>query len=747
MRTVHILLLMFLLGFGCIEDTKIDNLGNEVLLNSETHDLDNDGITDYAVYSYGEYMAGDMEIRRMITVSTITCASYTELNNITDLLIYNTDKNLDEFSKSRSQSDGICSQNLGIMDFVCSDITTCSRLCSTASSKCRAIAEAYDETLARSMMTYVQDNGRLRSLILDTRRMVKELKEGDMDEKSEFLSKTREMVSRIASINANPLYNYPELVLCEHSDFGVKYITQAAEMVGNYSTRPLSYEYTVIVSVKPKMKSDELEKEIISVTLIDNIPPFVDGEITTIHDTVKVSKQDSGVDVTWNSKMPSDAGYLISYEYSSQKAPEEMLSSVKKPEISATKLDMSVLAPTNAVLGIMMGATGNYYISLGVAAGLTVAALLVLYNLLILIFVLITERAAGATFTAGFRRAFGRTVVTWKSDIIIAMVFLAIGYYISSFHAELPEIMPTLLESVEFIIRSGIGMLGFGLVFIGIVFIYLTADNLGKITVLERAYGMVIRHEKDMYVAKAAKLKEKIGELESLINQYSKENFEFSREYDVLTSAKGIDVDKLMARITAQTKARMDDELASVEGSIKSLLEKRKLAEENWPRWQDSISKMLDEQNEVYSPSLITIPASLRTWALNKYASETEGVVLDHDGIKKKAVSAESIIHQMIVKEVLQGAIVIRQEKIVMSDFAEGSGTVKKALALKLRNYLKTIAKKLGQRDPQSFVAVGSSNVIVYMKGRISESVIFVDKNKFNEGVEQWKAKMPVIDR
>ena len=365
MRGTYIILLVFLLGFGCIEDITVNNLGNEQLLSTETQDIDGDGIPDYAVYTYGTFSAGELDVQRIVTVSTVTTAQYTQVDaNLTDLDIYNIDQTLDEFSKSRSQADSACSENLGIMDFVCSDITTCTRLCSTASSKCRAIAETYDEALAKSIMTYVQDNGRLRSLILDSRRMAKELKEADVDEKNAFLAKTREMVTRIASINANPVYNHPELELCQHSDFGVNYIIAAESMVGNYSSDASSYEYTVLFTAKPRAKSDELGKEIISVGITDTIPPFVEGEVVTIHDTVDVTTETSGIEVSWHSKMPSEAGYLVSYEYKSAKPPEEMLASLQRPDISATKLDMSVLAPTNAVFVMVLDMTDNYFIAL-----------------------------------------------------------------------------------------------------------------------------------------------------------------------------------------------------------------------------------------------------------------------------------------------------------------------------------------------------------------------------------------------
>ncbi len=739
MRAIY-LLLIFLVAFGCIEDSNYSGLGNENVMNTVSEDIDGDGISDYVAITYSPFEAGNMKVQRFVTVSTKTRAEYTALDsNLTDVDLLFADSDLDEFSQSRIQADAACSKNIGILNVVCSDITTCSRLCSST-TRCRSIAEDFDEVLTDSMITYVQDNTELRSLILDSRRMVLGLRNQSIEEKNEFLQITRDMVSRVSSINSNPLYN--NLNLCSYSDFGTQYAISAAKKLGEYSTSVEGYEYTVVILMSPQ---SEEGTELISAGITDHVRFIEPDDVFSIQ-KIDVTKNADTV-IVWNSRMPNKNGYMVGYEFSSNKPPEELLNAIERPEIRTSNIGLGGFFLTSAIFDIVQSILGNYFLSLGFAIGITIAILLLIYNIIILAFVLVSERAAGATFTAGFRRAFGRTAVTWKSDIVIAIVFLAIGFYVSEFLSDQPTTIPPITETFETLIKSELGILGFGLSAIGILMLYLAFENLTKITILERAYGMVIRHEKDMYMAKAAKLEEKIQELADLINQYTKENFEFSREYDILTSAKGLDVKKLSSKITAQTKSVIDDNLASVEGAIKSLNEKKASADTNWPAWSDSITKILDEQNEVYSASLMTIPASLRIWALNKYATEHEDVSLDHDGLKRKTVSVDNIIHGLIVKDLVEGILVIRHDKIEMSEFSEGSGTVKKALALKLRNYIKSLAKKLGQHDPQSFVCQGNSKVIVYMKGKASESVLFVRKERFNEAIEKWKAKMKIIDQ
>jgi len=106
MRKAYLLLLVFLLGFGCFEERVFPSDRTEQILTSETEDLDDDGLFDYAVYTFNPVNIDDagVRIQRQITVSTKTSATYTSINpDLTDVDLVNAYQNLDEFSKSFEQ--------------------------------------------------------------------------------------------------------------------------------------------------------------------------------------------------------------------------------------------------------------------------------------------------------------------------------------------------------------------------------------------------------------------------------------------------------------------------------------------------------------------------------------------------------------------------------------------------------------------------------------------------------------------
>ncbi len=643
MRRAYILLVIFLLGFGCIEDRVYTSDKTETLLSNVSKDFDSDGIDDYTIFTFNPVTKTDagVSVQRMVTVTTYTNATYTSIDpNLTDVDLLLADQSLDEFSKSRFQSDSACSKNIGLLNVVCSDVTTCSRLCSTSVS-CKDIAANYEDVLAGSMISYVQDNNEIRSLILDARRMVLNLRNTTNEERNTFLDKTRSMVGRVSSINANPLYTHPRLLLCNPSEYGIDYVVDAAQKIGNYETTPDYYHYRVIVTTTPlEEDDDELGKEILGVGITDMVPQSVvsqTGQISSIQDLL-AEEENGWVLIKWNSPRHSEKGYLFEYEFTSTVGPPTLLAAMRTPSVTIKNADLSGLIPTNTIYGVMYGLLKNYYMALGIALGVTIAVIFFIYNLLVLAITMVSERAAGSSFTAGFRKAFGRTAVRYKSDAIVAVIFLAVGFYITSFQAVQPTTPPGLLESIDFLLKSSFGTLGLGLCLIGVVMAYFAVENLSKVTILERAYGMVIRQERDMYLAKAAKLKEKMKELEMLVEQFTQEDFDVSKEYDVLTSLKGQNIETLTKNVTAQTKTKIDNHLNAVESAVSSLKQRKKLADENWPKWKDNISKILEEQNEVFASSLVTVPGSLRIWALNRYHKELggEGIVLEHDGLKKE---------------------------------------------------------------------------------------------------------------
>ncbi len=751
MRRAIVLLLVLLLAAGCIEQKPYQGTKLEQATNTQSVDLDNDTVPDYYQLDYAPIAVGDagMTVTRQVTVSMGSNGTLTKVKpNLTDVDLLNADSSLDQFSKSWQQADEACSQAIGLSNVVCSDVTTCNRLCSAASQTCRNIAGKYDEALAGNMISYVAANNHLRSLILNARQTVVNLRNSSQEEKDSFVQATRDMVATVALINSNPLYTQPDLMLCAHNDFGVAYISEALAKVGQYSSEPSTYHYIVTLSVKPS-GDQAAGVETAGITLTDKMPlSDVSPDKVSSLEQISASSSGGSTAVSWSSPKPSKAGYIMYYEFDSTQPPDEVLASLTTPDLTVRKLNIAALGPTLAINDIIYGMTKNYYLAMGAALGLTIDILFVIYNIVILILAVISERAAGFTLTAAFRKAFGRTDVRWKTDIVVAVILLAAGLYVSSAMAAQPPSPPPLMESVDFLLQNGMGAVGIAVILLGAVMLYFAIENFVKLTILERAYGMVIKQEKDLFLAKSASLKDKLKELEALIEEYTKEDFDVSKEYDVLTSVRSEKMEAVAKEMTARTKAILDENLGRVDSAIGSLKERKKLADDNWPKWKEGITKMLDEQNEVYTSSLVTIPASLRSWALGRYVREegTESLSLERDSLKKRKVSPEQLVQEMIDKGLIRGAIVMKQDKIILSEFAEGSGTVLTALALKLNSYMQSLAKNMGQGTPTSFVAIGDKRVVVIMKNRGMDSILFVGKDKFNAAMEQWKAKMKIFE-
>jgi hypothetical protein len=748
MRRAIAILVVFLLAFGCLSETPYKSSRSEQQANMQAVDLNNDTVPDYMQYDYAPSTASGagLSVQRQVTVSVETNGTFLKINpNLTDVDLILADQSLDEFSKSRTQADTACSQAIGLSNVVCSDITTCTRLCSAASQKCRKIAATYDEALAGSMISYVADNNQMRSLILDARRMVVNLRNASEGDRNAFFSKTRDMIAEVADVNSNPLYTDPDLALCSHDDFGVGYIDDALARIGTYESGPVSYHYRVMLSVKPVADASDVA----GVTLTDRMPlaDVQPDQVQSIQQISATSDAASAV-VSWSSTKPSKDGYVMYYEFNSPQPPEEVLASLRTPDISVKRLNLVLLGPTAAVMDAIYGMTKNYYVAMGAALGLTIDFLFVIYNIAILALAVVSERAAGFTLTAAFRKAFGRTDVRWKTDIVIALVLLAGGFYIASVMAPQPASPPPLIQSLDFLLQNGMGAVAIAVILLGSVMIYFAIENFTKLTILERAYGMVIKHEKDLFTAKSASLKDRLKELEGLIEEYTKEEFDVSKEYDVLTSVRSEKFDATAKDMTARTKAILDDSLSKVENAVSSLKERKKLADANWPKWKEGIAKMLDEQGEVYTSSLVTVPASLRPWALGKFVREegTEGLTMERDSIKKRKITPSELVQDMISRGLIKGAIVMKQDKIVLSEFAEGSGTVLTALALKLKSYTQSLGKNIGQGTPTGFTAIGGKTVVVMTRNRGIDSVLFLGKDKFNAAMEQWQSKMKIFE-
>lgn len=743
------ILLLSLLAFGCIEQKNYPSSKNDVVLNSVDNDINNDGIVDYTLIEYVKTIDNQAEfsLERQVIANTISNATFSRYNrNISDADIYRIDQALDEFVRVKDSAVTSCNAQLGLIS-PCSDIRTCAAFCSSNSQSCKRLAVNYENTLSSSILSYVQETKKVNDLLNGARQLESKLRVGTDEDRSAFLEKITQIKDSLAKIKSNPVYSNRQLTLCSNTNFGEEKLETALSYIGNYGTTKTTYDYQIIELVKPT--STEEQSGIIVNEKISKSSGVEADKILLPPDTT-VTDATNTVSLKWTPAKPSKEGYMMKYSFTSEVEPEVVKESFKVPDLTVSRVNLIILAPTISILNVVYSLTTNYYISLGASIGITLCIIFILYNILSFGYAFIKEKTANSSnsaFTSAFRRAFGRTEVKWKADVVITLIALIAGSYVSIFVAAATPTMPDITQALDFLLANGFGILGASLILTGVLHAYFTIENIIKLSLMERAYGMVIKQEKDFFLAKAATLKDKLTELKTLIEKSKEEEFDVGPEYDILASINADKLDELARNVTAKNKTIIDDQLSRVENAISSINERKKVAEQNWSVWKNSIAKMLETQGEVYGPSLVFVPNSLRSWALIKYSKDNnDGVVLERDTLKKKKLSPAKIVQDMIASGIIRGAIVIKGEKIALSEFAEGGGTVTNALVLKLRTYMKSLSKGIGQHDPNGFMAVGEKNVIAYIRSSTFESVLFVRKEKFKDAIDIWNLKSKTIE-
>jgi len=750
MKQIALLALFLFLfaSFGCVAETTYAPSQDETLVSSEEVDLDGDGLWDYAVYEFSEVTADNsVKIKRRIAVSTQTSAEYTAVNDLTDLLLLESDGYLEDADVERKQDDDECSGNIGLLGASCVDVTTCSKLCSANSISCRQKAAEYGDLLGGSMIYYVQDAGYVKSRIYDARSGVMDLRQSSENEKNLYLENILDAVSRIAEINANPLIFHPGLELCQHAGYGAADLAEAAKTIGNYSTETTGYTYFVTVDAVP-VEATGLENQMTGIEIEDTIPAVTDANSISSHLDLSTGVQGESINIMWSASEPSTTGYSLYYKFDSEAPPDGFISRLGVPSVTIESIDLSALGPVNALFMFLLSVTGNYYFALGASAAAAIAVLLIVYNAIVLAVNLAMAGSAGRKMGYGVKKAFGRTRVSWKIDGVAAVVLLGAGLVVSYSMAPEPFEVLSLADSLEYLVSEPVAFIGTALVLLGVLMLYLAVENLAKIFMLERLYGVTVREERGKYISDIAELKKKLELLKKLVKDYSAEEFEVTEEYNVLSSISGERIREFERKMTPYSRTVLDEYLERVDSAIERLEEKKKLADDNWPKWKENISGLLSEQNEVPASALVSVPESLRNWALTKYVRESsdQGLMLEQNVIKRRKLAPDILIKEMVSTGMVKGGIILKKEVLLASWFEKGKGmTVETALIYKLRSYMYSLQKLMALDELVSFVSVGEDTVLVIMKNAGYTSAVYVKKDKFREAVETWKKKMNML--
>jgi len=741
--------LILVIASGCVTQKAFASGKPETVLGTQQIDLDKDGAPDVLVYDFAPVKVNGMTERRQVTVAAHYAANYTSHKNLTDLKLLEVRSKLDAFASNEVLSFEGCAANAGLKKD-CADIASCSVLC-TGSYKCEKILANYPDAVGNSMIDFVNRRNRLESMLLEARNAVLTLRTATPEQKDAYLNKLLGVKGEVAELYSNPFYNRQEMLLCSRSEFGLPEAMDAAAQIGDYAPAVDHYDYFVTLSVTGLADQENPS----GVALADGLPSsFItsDNDITS-YLKINVEQNASAYSIIWESGKPSQAGVMLAYKFSSARPPEQVAAGFRSPGISISKMDLTMFVLPNALFTLIYGLTSNFFISLGAALSLTLIILLIAYNLATTGYAVAKAVMAGDNAMVGLRKAFGRTELRWKNDLLLAVFLLAAGYYLSAFMVPAGEVPRSMFSAVDYFaglalsVPAAAGLAGVSCIFLGVLLTYTAIENKVRVTILEKAYGIVIKEEKDIFTARASRLREKVIELQRLVDTCSKNEFDVSTEYDVLAAVPPQRLDDLSRKMSPDSRKAIDRALSNVEDALERLAERKRMADENWPKWSDMIDKILVEQGEVYVTSLITVPASMRGWALARYAKEhgPEGVVAERDTIKKKLVTPDTLVRAMMKDGLLEGAIVVEKDQVTVAQMAQGTGTVAAVLVMKLRSYLHSTARALGQPDVSSFAVVGEKLVLVLLREQDKDTVLYIPREKFKDVIDEWKKRSRLL--
>ena len=748
--------LLLLLSFGCTSEQVLKPTKTEQVIQTNVVDADNNNIIDYGVYSFSPVSTGSgITTIRTLSVSSGSKVSLVSEQEITDADLLQIDSDFSDFGRDYDDSTSVCLKNIGVKSVRCADARTCLGLCTSNSVKCKNVAQLHGDIVSNSILSYVNDVNEIQDIGSNIRRDIPNLKALGKSRKTDFVSSLYKIMSKIASLNSNPLVSQKELSLCDPVSYDASKLLGIADKIGSHETSDSDYRYTVtlLADFGNLQKNENLKFS--DITFSDRLGSSFDVET----DSLSVS-QPSTVDTSsgstvlnWQGIRPSSKPKtIVYYSFGSKQPPDAISLKFSAPAATVKTYNFAILTPVVFLYNTLTPITNNFYLSFALSFSIAIIILLTLWTVVIIFYNLLRASLAKEGTATGMRRAFGRTGIRWKSDIVFGIVLLIAGVVsLNGFSSIIPS-APAILKIPEFfsgpdlLLNEPAALAPVLFFFFGFTLVYLAIDNKIKVTSLEAMYGKEMKEDKDMFVAHANQLKTRLEDLKKLIEEYTKENFDVGQEYDVLSSISVEKIDEYIKKADNTSRNIVDDELTRVEESIERLHERKSQADQNWAKWKDAMYKIIDEGGELHYNSLLTIPASLRSWAVQRFLKEyaSMGIVMEGNHLKRKEITPDMSIKQMVDKKLLVGAVVSKAGKIVTAKLSKGNATLVGVLTLKLLNYLKSAPRELGQHDFSSVATIGEKYVLVLVRQGIVDSLLVIEKEKFKDAMDEWKSKMKI---
>ncbi len=733
--------LIFLLIAGCISENRFDSSSKDLLITSVPWSIPGSS-DDVFVATYAPVVHDDVSVKRTVVASAVRTTSFDSYRQLSDLDVITISSHYTSFIRSIDSQIAACDNSLGLV-VNCIDSRTCAELCSKNSRTCKELYDADKESLGNQIFAYVLTKRDLESARDTFKTLLPTLRSLDDREREDLNRLFGQTVNDVVALQASPVYTYSPLALCANPEYDLSSLVLVRDLVGQTSTET-AYKYDVFLQVDRDSSS-------LSQKDIELKESFVENEMKSFNSFQKTVLQSDGGKDTISFEPIKEKEAILHYSFVSSRPPQELFSEFNSPAVLIRTLDFSFLDPFFSVVKLFFSLTGNLFLSLALGLGIITVILLVAYNFVQIIFyTAFSGSLSKSALTHSFRKAFGRPRVHWKTDAAVAVVLIVGGFALAVMSASPLSKFPELSELVSLILYADpLALIGSVGIFFGIVLAYLALENRIKITYLESLYGHELKADRDVIVAQVAELKSRYSELKELIEKQTRENFDVGEEHDVLATISIQRIDELSKSSDASAKKVIDDSLLRVDSAVRSLLEKRKTADENWVRWGDLVAKQLSENDQVYASSLIPVPKSLRSWALSRYVKEHPHDALSFEGdlIRKKATTLDHQVSTLFDDGLLSGLVILKSDKVIFSRLAGGaSATLVNVLSVRLVLYLRSLLRQIRQTSYSSFASVGESTVLAIIKQDAIESILLIPKDKFKDALDEAKQLLKKIN-
>lgn len=740
MRKLILAFFLLFLVFGCIEQKSTSSNPSEIVLSQSQLDLDSDGSWDYAKIDFSSQKRADLglEIKRTLIITPKKSFHYLNYNSsINDLDRLTIDSSLDNFDSDFSSTYLNCANNMGVLGVTCTDPQTCFNLCTSSNSNCRKISSS-DGLFVGNLIRFFSLNQReitkpvsnLRSDIYDV---------NSLESANSMLLQYSSFATKVSQSVKNPSLSFYSL--CSVQSFDYSKLNQILSKVGSIESQIDSYEYYVVLSVINPTNS-----QIQSFELTDSLPEnaMIPDSLSSVmtFDALGSNK----VHLNQTSKL--DSSFTVAYSFESTLPPDQIVPLLTSPSAKTSVASLEFLSIFQGPYSYVQKMISNSSISISLSFSLIVIGLLFVFNFSSLLFHFVSEKPSSMRFANSIRRAFGKVSVNWKTQLVLSLLSIVAAYGISVmlvpsdllFSANLISVISNLLKSELLLVSILVGIFGFSQ-------FYFALENLFKLMLLEKAYGIAISQEKDLYVAQASNLVDKISSLNKLVESASSSGIDASSESEVLSRVSSTKVSEMASVFNPKNKALVSEWSEKVDDAISSVSSKISGADQNWSRWESYISSMVSSQPQLTIPMLVSIPPALRVFAVSKYVRlHSNEISFENGVISKKKLSYDGIVSEMVRNKYLKGGILLKDEKPIVNIFSSDGGTVNSVLSLKIRSSALAFSKSLLNRDVSSFVIVCDTLAIAYLKNFGFDAILFMDKEKYKDTLDMWKVKTKMVE-